>query len=186
MEGLYIFLGVIAVIIFIIIIWYIATMNHLRRVEVKCDEAESGIDVALNKRFDLITKLVDACKGYMKHENETLRKIIELRRPTVQSNMQEKQEFADSITRTLDSLNVIVENYPDLKAQANFKELMFNISEVEENLQSSRRIYNSNVTVLNQAIVTFPTSIVAKKINLEKRNFFEIEEHKRNDVKIEF
>ena len=183
-----IFAGIIVLVIVLAIVsWYVRTMNKLRRLEVKVEEATSGIDVALTKRFDLLTKMLDTTKGYAKHEAETLEKVIKWRNgiPT-DATMEQKSEFASSLTKAANGLSVVVENYPDLKANDMFGKLQAAITDSEEQLQASRRIYNSNVTIINTAIVTWPTSIVARKINLQKKEFFEAEEAKRVDVKMEF
>jgi LemA protein len=179
--------GAVIVLLFIIIIsWWISAANRLRREQVKIDEAASGIDVALTKRFDLLTKEVATVKGYAKHESETLTNVIGMRKPASNASMKEKADFSNAVTKAFDSINVVAEAYPDLKANTNFLNLQNQISEVEEQLQASRRVYNSNVSVFNQEIIVFPTSIVARHYHFEKRDFFEAEEAKRADVKIDF
>lgn len=181
---------VIGVIVLIVIIsffgWWIGTANRLRREQVKIDEAASGIDVALTKRFDLLTKEVATVKGYAKHESETLANVTSMRKPASNASMKEKADFSNQVSKAFDSINVVAEAYPDLKANTNFLNLQNQIADVEEQLQASRRVYNSNVTVFNQDIVVFPASIVARHYHFEKRDFFEAEEAKRADVKIEF
>ncbi len=180
-------IGVAVVLIVIAIIaWWISTANRLRREIVKIDEASSGIDVALTKRFDLLTKTVATVKGYAKHESETLSKVIEMRRPSSNAPMKEKSQFSEQVSKAFDSINVVAEAYPELKANTNFMGLQNQIAEVEEQLQASRRVYNSNVSTFNQEIVVFPTNIVARHYRFEKKDFFEAEEAKRQDVKIEF
>jgi len=178
--------GILLLIALIIVIWWIKAANSLRREQVKIDESASGIDVALTKRFDLLTKTVAAVKGYAKHEFETLTKVVEMRKPAPTAPMSEKAAFSKEVTKAFDSINVVAEQYPDLKANTNFLTLQNQISEVEEQLQASRRVYNSNVSVYNQHIVTFPTTIVVRHYGFAKRDFFEAEETKRQDVKIEF
>ena len=177
---------IVVALLVIVVGWYISTSNKLNRYVVKMDEAESGIDVALTKRYDLLTKALAAVKGYAKHESETLAKIVEMRNPGKNASMQEKQEFANQQSRALESLNVVVEQYPNLKADTQFSALQANIADVEEQLQAARRLYNSNVSTYNQAIVTFPTSFVANRKGMSKRAFFEAEAAKRQDVKMEF
>ena len=100
--------------------------------------------------------------------------------------MDEKNQAYAKMEETLGKINVLVENYPDLKASENFLKLQASITDVEEHLQAARRLYNANVSALNQAIVAFPGSLVAKMKGTQKREFFKAESHKRNDVKIEF
>ena len=169
-----------------ILAWWISAANRLRREQVKIDEAASGIDVALTKRFDLLTKEVAVVKGYAKHESETLANVIGMRRPAATASMKEKADFSNQVTKAFDSINVVSEAYPDLKANTNFMALQNQIADVEEQLQASRRVYNSNVSLYNQEIIVFPTSMVARHYAFTKRDFFEAEEAKRQDVKIEF
>src|SRR5574344_2522912 len=190
MPGWLIAIIVVAVILVIVVVsilsWWISAANRLRREQVKIDEAASGIDVALTKRFDLLTKEVAVVKGYAKHESETLTNVISMRQPGNNASMKEKADFATSVTKAFDTINVVAEQYPDLKANTNFMSLQNQIAEVEEQLQASRRVYNSNVSIYNQEIIVFPTSIIARHYAFTKRDFFEAEESKREDVKIEF
>ena len=186
LEPWHIILIVVAVVVLSVIGWWISTSNKLKVMGVKIDEALSGIDVALTKRYDLLTKLVATVKGYAKHEEETLTKIIAMRNPGSAASLLEKQQFADTTTQALKSLNVVVEQYPTLKADVQFVALQNSIRDVEEQLQAARRLYNANVSSFNQSIIIFPASIVANASHLTKRDFFEAEETKREDVKIEF
>lgn len=186
-QGLIIAIVIVVILIIIVVGWYISTMNNLRRLEIKVEEAASGIDVSLTKRYDLLTKMLDTTKGYAKHEAETLEKVIKWRNGIpADATIEQKSEFASSMSKVVSGLNVVVEQYPDLKANDMFGKLQAAIADSEEQLQASRRIYNANVRTINTAIVTFPTSIVAKKINVQKKAFFEAEEVKRSDVKMEF
>lgn len=175
-----------AVVAVIFIFWVISTTNQFRVMQVKIDESESSIDVALTKRFDLLTKMFAATKGYMKHEKDTLTEVVAMRQPGHGASMKEKQEFANQMTRGLEAINVVVEQYPDLKASANVAKLQDSTTEVEENLQAARRVYNSNVSVYNQKLVVFPSSVIANWKKFTKREFFEAEEAKRQDVKFDF
>lgn len=177
---------VVGVILVILVSWWISTSNKLKVMGVKIDEALSGIDVALTKRYDLLTKAIATVKGYAKHEEETLTKIIAMRNPGSAATLSEKQEFAAQTAQALKSFNVVVEQYPTLKADVQFVALQNSIKDVEEQLQAARRLYNANVSSYNQAMIVFPSSIVAKSMHLTKRDFFEAEEIKREDVKIEF
>lgn len=167
-------------------IYWFHTKNTLNRMIVKIDEAESGIDVALTKRYDMLTKTVSVVKGYAKHEAETLEKIVAMRQPDKSASMSEKSEFAAKVNKAFDSINVVMEQYPDLKASANFENLQNQIYDVEEQLQAARRAYNSNVSAYNQSILAFPKSVIANHYQFKKRDFFEAEAHKREDVKMEF
>lgn len=187
METIIIVVAIIFVLLVVPVLWYIGTMNSLRQLEVKVNEAESGIDVALTKRFDVLTKLVNTVKGYAKHEAETFENVTKWRQGLPKTlSLQEKQEFMSKMDAVQSGINVAVEAYPDLKAEKVFSNLQKSIADVEEHLQAARRLYNSNVSTINSKIVTFPTSIVAGMINMNKKEFFEAEVAKRNDVEINF
>jgi len=178
---------VIAALVFIIIIWFIGVMNRLRQLELKVNEAESGIDVALTKRFDMLTKMLQTTKGYAKHEAETLEKVVKWRSGIPKdATLKDKEEFFNQLNQVAQGINVVVEKYPDLKANTVFLELQSAVANTEEHLQAARRLYNANVTSINTIIVTFPQSIVANMIKMAKKPYFEAEEQKRQDVTFDF
>ncbi len=180
-------LFVIIGILLLVGLWYIGTMNKLRQLELKVNEAESGIDVALTKRFDMLTKMLETTKGYAKHEAETLEKVVKWRSGIPQNaSLKEKEEFLNQMNQVVSGIDVVVEKYPDLKANTVFLELQSAIANTEEHLQAARRLYNANVTRINHIIVTFPQSIVANAIHMDKKPYFEAEERKRQDVEFKF
>lgn len=174
-------IGIIIALVIILVIWYISTVNKLNRTIVKIDEADSGIDVALTKRYDVLTKMMDTVKAYAKHEKETLFEVINLRKGMT---LEEKNIENAKMSHNLEKINLVVENYPELKSNENYKMLQQSIVDVEEHLQAARRMYNSNVSIFNQMIVTFPTSIIANSKGMAKKDFFEADEVKKQDVKI--
>lgn len=187
MDPIFVVLLVVLGLVVIIGLWYIGTMNSLRQLEVKVNEAESGIDVALTKRFDVLSKLVNTVKGYAKHEAETFENVTKWRAGLPKElTLEQKQEFMSKMNGVQSGINVAVEAYPELKAEKSFLNLQQNITDVEEHLQAARRLYNANVSSINSRIVTFPTSIVAGMINMTKKAFFEAEASKREDVEISF
>lgn len=173
---------IIAIIALIIVLWYISTSNKLNRAVVKIDESLSGIDVALTKRYDVLTKMIDVVKAYAKHEKETLFEVINLRKDM---SIQERNEANKAMDENMQKINVVAENYPELKSSENYKTLQQSIADVEEHLQAARRLYNSNVSLFNQLLVTFPTSSIAKNKGMTKKDFFEADETKREDIKID-
>ena len=170
-------------VVLIIVIALISISNKLNRALVKIDEAESGIDVALTKRYDVLTKQLDIVKGYAKHESETIERVIELRRG---SSMAEKSAAAAAMNEMQAKINVVAEAYPELRSAENFRMLQASVNDTEEHLQAARRAYNANVSSFNQMIVSFPSSIVANSKGLSKRDFFEADPAKRTDVNMEF
>lgn len=173
---------IVGIVLFILVLWYISVSNKLNRAVVKIDESLSGIDVALTKRYDVLTKMIDVVKAYAKHEKETLFEVINLRKDMT---IQEKNDANKTMDENFKRINVVAENYPELKSSENYKTLQQSIADVEEHLQASRRLYNSNVSLFNQMLVTFPTSSIAKNKGLTKKDFFEADETKKEDVKID-
>ena len=180
--------AVVLILVIALVAWYISTMNWFRRTKVKVDEANSGIDVALTKRYDLLTKALASVKGYAKHESETLSKVIGMRTGNIKDlSLDEKSKLNAELNEVQRGINVVVEQYPQLKADTQFSLLQNQTADCEEQLQAARRVYNSNVSTFNQRRVTFPSSIVAKRIGFrEDLEFFKADEEKREDVKFEF
>lgn len=187
-TGTVIAIAIIAVIVLLaicIIGWWISTRNKFVRMEQDVENSESRIDVYLTKRFDLLTKMLDTTKGYMKHEKETLVDVIQMRNPGVNASLKEKAEFNDQMSSVASQLSLVVERYPELKADKMFNNLQQSISEVEENLQAARSNFNANVGSYNKAILQFPASLVAGS-KFTKKDYFEAEAAKKQDVKMDF
>jgi LemA protein len=178
---------VILVIVFLLILlavrWIIVTRNEFVRLKVKIEEAESGIDIALTKRYDVLTKLFQVTKGYAEHEKSILTETAALR---AGASLKEKEEYNRELTEAFRRISVVAENYPQLTADRTFKELQMSISDVEEHLQASRRAYNGNVSMYNQKIASFPSNIIADSMNLSPAEFFQADEEKRSDVNMQF
>lgn len=167
----------------LILLWWIGTYNGIKKLEIKVNEGLSGIDVALTKRYDVLTKLLDVVKAYQKHEKEILSEVIRLRSGMT---MQERNIANQQMDTAFGRINMLAESYPELKSSNNFMQLQHAIVDTEEHLQAARRLYNSNVTAYNGMIVTFPNSIVAGSMGAVAKEFFEAEAAKRQDVKMNF
>lgn len=183
-TGLIVVIAIIAIAV-IILLWWISLRNAFAKMLIDIDNAESRIDVYLTKRFDLLTKMVASTKGYAKHESETLAAVIKMRNPGATASMKEKADFDAAMTAAAKQINIVAEQYPTLKADSLFLKLSSSIEEVEENLQAARSNYNSNVSIYNKKIVVFPNSLVAGN-KFKRREFFEADESKKEDVSIEF
>lgn len=168
-------------IVLIIVLWAVSTVNGFKRKEIKIQESLSGIEVALTKRYDLLTKLLDTAKGYMKHEKEVYTEVIRLRKGM---DIGELNEAEKQVSRFSGSLFAVAENYPELTSSQVFQELQRGIFDAEEHLQAARRLYNANVSAYNTAIVMFPGSLLAG--GRTSKELFEAEAHKREDVKMQF
>ncbi len=168
-------------IVVVALIWVVATTNGFKKKEIRVQESLSGIEVALTKRFDMLTKLLDTSKGYMTHEKELFAQTISMRRGMSVGELNKVNEQVDALSGRLFA---VAENYPELRSSEVFVELQKGIRDAEEHLQASRRLYNSNVTAYNTAIVMFPASLLAG--GRQAKEFFVAEEHKREDVKMTF
>lgn len=174
---------VVLIAIALIAIAGIGMYNSLVRRRNRVKQAYSGIEVQLVQRYDLIPKLVETVRQYMVHERSLLEDIVRLRGEAMAGRTDADQERANSeLTRALGQLRVSVENYPQLKASDTFVQLQRSLNEVEEQLAAARRSYNSAVADYNNAVQTFPSSIVAQAANFRTRSMYVAEEQKREDV----
>ena len=176
-----IILIIVCVVIFILVLSYISISNKIVRANIKIDESLSGIDVALAKRHDVLVKMIEVVKGYAKHEQETLFKVIELRN---NMTIDEKSSVNKEMSEQLEKVNILAENYPDLKASENFKKLQLSILDVEEHLQAARRLYNANVSLYNQMIKIFPNNMIANSKKYKERSYFAADEESKKNVDV--
>jgi LemA protein len=172
---------------------YVSAYNSLIKYRQQVKEAWAGIDVQLKRRHDLIPNLVNTVKGYAKHEAETLEKVIQARNAAMSapaSTLGSKAGAENMLTGTLKSLFALSENYPDLKANQNFIKLQDELTETEDQIAASRRIYNSNVEEFNSKIEMFPSNVVANFHHFKKAEFFELTDSERKEMnkaaKVEF
>lgn len=143
------------------------------------DNAMGGLDAQLKQRYDLVPNLVSCVKTYMQHEASTLEKIVELRQG------KDKQELNRELSSSLSGIMVRAEQYPELKANQNFQELQRSLLNIEENIAASRRFFNAAVTDYNNALEMFPSNIVARMMNLQKKEVFNIPEMERKNVNVQ-
>ncbi|WP_381414875.1 LemA family protein [Spiroplasma endosymbiont of Anurida maritima] len=164
---------------------YIAMRNNLIRLETKVKEADSGIDVQLAKRRDMLTKLIEAVKKALKFEKETLEAVTQLRNTNLNNlNPKEKSVINSKMDDIQKAINVQLEAYPDLTATKNISDLQDAIQEVENDISASRRIYNSNVNYYNTKIQQYPTTVAAQSLNSVTKLFFEATDRQKEDVVI--
>src|SRR5215208_5843697 len=154
----------------------------------RVDEAWSGIDVQLKRRHDLVPNLVETVKGYATHEREVFEKVTAARAEATKAHTPaEAAQKEGQLTQALTDLRAVAENYPDLRATENFQKLQNELTEIEDEIQASRRIYNSNVQAYNTKIQVFPNSIIASNRGFTEREFFEIEDARdREPVQVSF
>ena len=143
-------------------LWVVLTNNSFIRARNKVDEAWSGIDVQLKRRHDLVPNLVETVKGYATHESATLAAVVQARVAAMQADSgPERRQAEERLTSALDGIRVVAEQYPELRASQSFQALMAQLSELEDQIQAARRIFNSNVNAYNTRIQVFPNSLVA-------------------------
>jgi len=185
-TGTIIAIAIIALIL-IIILWFVGTMNRLRSLALKVQEAESGIDVALTKRFAILMKLLETIKEETKQENKALKKTIQWQNGIpMNASIRDKEEFLSQMDAVAKGIDDIIEQHPTLIADVLFKDLQVGVANTEEQLQAARRLYNATVVAINTIIATFPDSIVANAIRMEKKADFEVEAKKRQDGGFKF
>src|SRR6476620_445569 len=179
---------IIAVLVVVLVLVFIGVNNSMIGARNRCDEAWSGIDVQLKRRHDLIPNLVETVKGYATHERETFEKVTEARADAMKAQGPAQSSAAEGrLSAVLGDLRAVAENYPELRATENFQQLSRNLSEVEDEIQASRRIYNSNVQAYNTKIQVFPNSFIANSRGFQPKEFFEIEDAAdREPVKVSF
>ncbi|HKH23200.1 MAG TPA: LemA family protein [Solirubrobacterales bacterium] len=154
---------------------YVFVRNNMVSLRNRCEEAWSGIDVQLKRRHDLVPNLVESVKGYASHERETFEKVTQARAAAMQASGPAEASQAESqLTAALGGLRVVAEQYPELRATENFQQLQRQLSELEDEIQASRRIYNSNVQQYNTRIQQWPWSVIANQGGFTAKPFFEI------------
>jgi LemA protein len=180
-------ISIVAILVVLVLI-FIGVNNSMIGARNRVDEAWSGIDVQLKRRHDLVPNLVETVKGYATHERETFEKVTEARADAMKAQGPAQAGAAEGrLSAVLGDLRAIAENYPDLRATENFQQLQRELTELEDEIQAARRIYNSNVQTYNTKIQVFPNSVIASMRNFEAREFFEItDEAEREPARVSF
>ena len=173
---------VLIVVIVIILLVILSKYNKLVKQKNSVKQAQSGIDVYLNQRFDLLPNLIETVKGYAKHEEQVLEKITQLR--AKYSKSKDLKE-AEKLNNGINQIIAVAEQYPELKASEQFLNLQKSLSKMESQLQAARRIYNNEVTAYNTTINTVPTNIIAKMFNFKEAELFTIEDYKKENIQVD-
>lgn len=179
---------IILVIIGVLVLMFIGMYNSLVRLRNQVKNAWSQIDVQLKRRHDLIPNLVETAKGYMKHESETLKSITEARSKAMGADTVANKAKAEStLSGAMSKFFLVVENYPDLKANQNFLAVQEELSSTENKIAFSRQSYNDQVLFFNNKIQVFPSNIIAGMYNFKEEEFFELEDKAERAVpKVDF
>ena len=162
-------------VIILFIVYAISIYNKLVKNKTLVEEGWSGMDVFMKKRYDLIPNLVETVKGYATHEKETFENVTQARANAMKANGVAEQEQAENnLNKALMNLYAVAEQYPDLKANANFINLQNQIESLEGEIEKSRRYYNGTVRENNILVETFPSNIIARMYGFVKQKFFEL------------
>ncbi|MGA9291442.1 MAG: LemA family protein [Ignavibacteriaceae bacterium] len=179
MVALIIILAIIVVAILVVVSMY----NSLIRLRNQVKNAWSQIDVQLKRRHDLIPNLIETVKGYMVHERETLQNITNARSQAMSATgVKERAQAEGELSGAMSKFFLVVENYPDLKANQNFLALQEELTSTENKISFSRQNYNDQVLFYNNKIQVFPTNIMAGMFNFKEETFFEVEDKSERDV----
>ena len=178
---------IIAVIVVLILLYFVSTYNSLVGLRKKVKDQWSQIDVVLKNRNDLIPNIVETVKGYAKHEKETLNEVIEARSKMASANTpEEEMKASGEVTKALGKLFALAESYPELKANENFMDLQNKLNEVEEKIRYARQFYNDSVLTYKNKLEMFPSNIVANMFGFKPEAFFEATEEERKNVQVKF
>ena len=164
----------------LLIIVVIAIYNSIIQLKHNVDKSESGIDVYLQQRFDLIPNLVEVTKTYMNYESDILENIARLR---TAYNQTKDINASNELNNQYKTIMAVIENYPDLKANEQFSKLQKSLVKIESQLQAARRIYNNDVTKYNTKISTFPNNLIANMFGFKERDLFVLDGEDKVDVK---
>ena len=169
--------GAVALILIIIAIWYISTKNKLVALRNDTEEAFSTMDVHMKKRYDLIPNLVETCKAYAKHESETFARVTAARNACMTASGDARVAAERELGSSLHTLlNAVRENYPELKADKQFINLSEQLEQIEHEIAQSRKFYNAVIKKFNNKIEQFPSSIVANRMRLDRKAYFELDD----------
>lgn len=177
----------ILVVLGVIALAFLLMYNSFVALEARIDNAWAQIDVQTKRRHDLVPNLVEAVKGYTKHEKGVFKQVTEARAKTTKAETpKEKAEAENMLSSALKSLFAVAEDYPDLKASKNFQMLQEELSSIENKIAYARQFYNDAVMKWNQKTKLFPSNIVAALLRFKEKEYFEAEEGERKAVKVNF
>ena len=180
--------GLVVLCLVCVLLYVWVCRNNLVRLRNNTEEAFSTMDVYMKKRYDLVPNLVETVKGYTKHESQTLKEVVAARNLAMGAQGAEKAKADGAFGKQLMTyVSALAEQYPDLKANANFIDLQNQLKKLEEDIAYSRKYFNGTVKEYNNKIEMFPSNLVAKRFGFEKKEMFVVEDAvERKTVKVEF
>lgn len=167
-------------------LFLMSTYNKLVRMRNGAEEAFESINIFLKQRYDLIPNLVNTIKGYTQYESGTLEKIVALRSQAMNAGGKDGGAAELALSGALKSVFALAENYPDLKASADFMQLQETLTNLEESIQRARRYYNASARDVNNAVEVFPNNLLAGPLGFTRMPYFEVDEAETKNVKVEF
>lgn len=179
--------GIVSLVILIVVGSLIGSYNGLVSMNEDVNSGYAQIQNVIQRRADLIPNLVETVKGYASHESETFQAITEARSQIDSAtNPGELAEANDALTQSLERLMVVVENYPELKANENFLNLQDELAGTENRISVERKNYNDVVRTFNTKVRSFPTNIIAEMFNFNQAEYFEADEGSQNVPEVNF
>ena len=165
-----------AVLVLVPLLWAVVQYNNLVSLRNYIRESWSNVDTELKRRYDLIPNLVATVKGYATHEREVLERVVELRNRCLGNNGSPGDQARDEVqlVDALKQMFVVVENYPQLKADQTFLKLQQELINTENRIQAARRFYNGNVRDYRNSCETFPSNLVAQMFSFPPAEFFSV------------
>ncbi len=183
-------IGIAAVLLLIVVIWFFSTWNRFIKLEENAENAWSNIDVLLNQRYDMIPNLMNIVKGYAQHEREIFEQFAQARQTAAgalaQGDVKGVAAAEGILSGMLPRINMVAEQYPDLKANENFNNLQNQLVSLENQIADRREFYNAASTNFNKAIQMIPASLVAGVKGCQRRELWQVAAHVRENVQITF
>jgi len=186
-SGIFLITLIVLGFLVLVAIYVVGTYNGLVSLRNRAGNAQADIDVQLKRRHDLVPNLVETVKGYAAHEKTVLEDVTRLRSVAMGVTTPEQRiESENMLTQALKSLFAVSENYPQLKADQNFRELQSQLAELEDQIQMSRRYYNGVARDMNIKCESFPSNVIANQFHFQKLTYFEVEGADREPVEVKF
>ena len=184
MSPVVVILIVVGVVVLLPLIYVLAIYNRLVSIRAHMRESWSDVDVELKRRYELIPNLVETVKGYATHERETLERVTALRNQAASkhedlgSQSRDEQALIEGLRRIF----VVVEDYPELKSDRNFRQLQAELANTEDRIAAAKRFFNGNVRELNQLVEMFPSTLVAGAFGFSRSEYFQLDDDRQRAV----
>lgn len=179
MDSKYVVWAGIGLVLLVVLVWFIAKSNQMSRYRVIIEESKKNVDIALGKRYDTILEMMKVAKSYAKHERELFVNLVRLRQG---ASLTETNQAISSQDDALRRIFAVGEAYPQMLSSEQFLNLQNEIAKENDQLAASKRIVNSNISILNQQVVTFPVSVVAAIRRIKQMEFLREDVAEKKDI----